>query len=197
MAMPASGCIAIVSAPQTCGSISAAVCGTAQGSCLSALSVAAGKTAPHCMTEFYGFAGSYTTISLCNIGGGGCGTTFASTIGCLTPPINVAGNCYCACFCAGISATGQASGSFACVCVARNGTPLLNCCVPAGSCANPTVSFQVCCAQTIMASIFGCSTCSTCSTSAYACLCLLSITCISTKGLYCRGGTTYFSLGTW
>ena len=54
MAMPLSGTIAIISAPQTCGSICAAV-GCASGSLL-ALSVAAGKTAPHSMTEFYGYS---------------------------------------------------------------------------------------------------------------------------------------------
>ena len=58
MAMPTSGSIAIISAPQTCGSICAAV-GVASGS-LSTLSVAAGKTAPHCMREFYGYSASLT-----------------------------------------------------------------------------------------------------------------------------------------
>ncbi len=197
MAMPASGCIAIVSAPQTCGSISAAVCGTAQGSCLSALSVAAGKTAPHCMTEFYGYAGSYTPINMCVYGGGGCGSGSAISLTCLTPTITVAGDCYCACYCVGLDARVQASGSFACVCIARAGTAVLNCNVSAGSCANPSVSFLVCCGQAVTANICGCSTCSTCSTSATACLCLLSITCVSTKGLYCRGGSSYTSLGTW
>ena len=56
MAMPASGSIAIISAPQACGSICAAV-GCASGS-LTTLSVAAGKSAPHCMREFYGYASS-------------------------------------------------------------------------------------------------------------------------------------------
>jgi hypothetical protein len=53
--MPTSGSIAIISAPQTCGSICAAV-GIASGS-LSTLSVAAGKSAPHAMREFYGYSG--------------------------------------------------------------------------------------------------------------------------------------------
>jgi hypothetical protein len=59
MAMPASGTIAIISSPQTCGSICAAV-GLASGS-LSTLSVAASKAAPHAMTEFYGFVQTTTT----------------------------------------------------------------------------------------------------------------------------------------
>lgn len=67
MSMPASGSIAIISAPQTCGSICAAV-GCASGS-LTTLSVAAGKTAPHSMTEFYGYAPpspiNFTNITCC------------------------------------------------------------------------------------------------------------------------------------
>lgn len=68
MAMPTSGCIAIKSAPQTCGSICAAVVqggGGASGS-LSALSVSAGKSAPHCMREFYGYSPPTGSISVNN-----------------------------------------------------------------------------------------------------------------------------------
>ena len=54
MAMCSTGAIGIISAPQGgCSSICAAV-GCASGS-LTTLSVAAGKTAPHAMSEFYGY----------------------------------------------------------------------------------------------------------------------------------------------
>lgn len=59
MAMPASGCIQLrecyVGVP--CSSIACAVNYTLVGSCsLSTLSTTAGKTAPHCMREFYGYS---------------------------------------------------------------------------------------------------------------------------------------------
>lgn len=55
MAMCTSGAIGIISAPQGgCSSICTAV-GCASGS-LSVLSIAAGKTAPHAMSEFYGYS---------------------------------------------------------------------------------------------------------------------------------------------
>lgn len=57
MAMPTSGCIGIKTCPGgLCSSISCAVDG-GSGS-LASLSVTAGKSAPHCMREFYGYAGS-------------------------------------------------------------------------------------------------------------------------------------------
>lgn len=59
MAMCSSGSLGIISAPQSgCSSIAMAVCGsvTSPPYSLSGLSVSAGKTAPHAMTEFYGYA---------------------------------------------------------------------------------------------------------------------------------------------
>lgn len=94
MAMPASGSIAIISAPQTCGSICAAV-GCASGS-LTTLSVAAGKTAPHCMREFYGYtpAPALACVSLSSINS--C-TDYSNIAYCLSELCTVgmgAGQCY-------------------------------------------------------------------------------------------------------
>lgn len=58
MAMPASGCINLHTCITgiACSSIACAVDGNATGSkCLLTLSVTAGKTAPHSMSEFYGY----------------------------------------------------------------------------------------------------------------------------------------------
>lgn len=56
MAMPASGIIRLSGCSQACGSISVAACGNAtMPRCLSALSTAAGKSAPHAMSEFYSY----------------------------------------------------------------------------------------------------------------------------------------------
>jgi hypothetical protein len=60
MVMCASGSLGIISAPQAgCSSISQAVDGNVTPpKSLTTLSVAAGKTAPHAMTEFYGYGGT-------------------------------------------------------------------------------------------------------------------------------------------
>ena len=56
MAMPASGIIRLSGCSQACGSISVAACGNAtMPKSLSALSVAAGKSTPHGMLEFYSY----------------------------------------------------------------------------------------------------------------------------------------------
>jgi hypothetical protein len=71
MAMPSSGSIGLVSAPQTCGSIACAVCGTNASPpySLNTLSAAAGKSAPHSMLEFYGYspAPTWKTVYFSNI----------------------------------------------------------------------------------------------------------------------------------
>lgn len=82
MAMPASGSLGIISAPQACGSICAAV-GITSGS-LSALSVAATppKTAPHSMLEFYGYVPGLAIrvdtqwVGTCGSGNGMCGQVY-------------------------------------------------------------------------------------------------------------------------
>lgn len=59
MAMPASGCIGIITCPNSvaCTSIAQAVDGNVTPpKSLSTLSVSAGKTAPHAMTEFYNYS---------------------------------------------------------------------------------------------------------------------------------------------
>ena len=65
MAMPASGCIAILNNTlQTCSSIAQAVDGNVTPpKSLLTLSVAAGKSAPHCMSEFYNYA-AVTTFTV-------------------------------------------------------------------------------------------------------------------------------------
>ncbi len=68
MAMPASGCIGLRCCFGTtaCSSIGIAVCGSLQTpTSLCAMSVAAGKAAPHAMTEFYGYSqGISVTLNL-------------------------------------------------------------------------------------------------------------------------------------
>lgn len=79
MAMPASGCIALRTCITgcACSSISCAVAGFAcSPACLSSLSVQAGKSAPHSMSEFYGYAPAPTTfkvyMNVCYYGSGDC-----------------------------------------------------------------------------------------------------------------------------
>lgn len=67
MAMPSSGCIALRTCITgcACSSISCAVAGVAcSPACLSTLSVAAGKTSPHSMSEFYSYVPTPTTFTV-------------------------------------------------------------------------------------------------------------------------------------
>ena len=66
MAMPSSGCIALRSCITgcACSSISCAVAGIAcSPASLSSLSVQAGKSAPHAMTEFYGYSPNILSVN--------------------------------------------------------------------------------------------------------------------------------------
>jgi hypothetical protein len=141
MAIPTSGSIAIISAPQTCGSICAAV-GLASGS-LSALSVAAGKSAPHCMREFYGYVPP-TPVNMQYIygtGTNGASTTIARCH-CITPK-PVGAEAYTVCLCGNLSTVGAYSGSYAKWCVTCNYTPLICCCIPYNTCCIPSLSVSV------------------------------------------------------
>ena len=92
MPMPASGCIAIISAPQTCGSICAAV-GCASGSLLT-LSAAAGPSQTGAMSDFYGYTPSLALsvqtnwVGVCGAGYGMCGQVYLKcgvTVVCSAP----------------------------------------------------------------------------------------------------------------
>jgi len=78
MAMPASGCIALRTCITgcACSSISCAVAGIAcSPASLASLSVQAGKSAPHSMTEFYSYSASFTVsmdVAYNNGGSGEC-----------------------------------------------------------------------------------------------------------------------------
>jgi hypothetical protein len=83
MAMPASGSIAILNNTlQTCSSIAVAVDGNATPpKSLATLSATAGKTAPHGMTEFYGYsAGIDVNVSLTWTGRFNFGDGFNGTV---------------------------------------------------------------------------------------------------------------------
>ena len=125
MAMPASGSIAIISAPQACGSICAAV-GLASGS-LSALSVAAGKIAPHAMSEFYGYT-NQTNVNIQPISVA-CGPYAICCCGCLQPGNSVpVGDCYFPNYSWQLCASNiTPTGAF--VCIKCNGTTIYQCSV--------------------------------------------------------------------
>ena len=99
-AMPTSGSIGIISAPQSCGSICAAV-GCASGS-LTTQSLAAGKTAPHAMTEFYGYSPA-TAVDFTNIC---CNTGFniSETLSSVNP-LMALGDCFGTTYCYCINKT--------------------------------------------------------------------------------------------
>jgi hypothetical protein len=95
MAMPSSGSLGLISAPQTCGSIACGVTGsnTAVPYSLNTLSATAGKSAPHSMLEFYGYAGATTfavDVLAYWITGSGC-MSGTATLNCCTG----SAVCYC------------------------------------------------------------------------------------------------------
>lgn len=101
MAMPASGCLGLRCCINAvaCTSIGIAVYGSIQSpTCLLSASVAASKSAPHCMREFYSYAGTLSIsvdvnymgppgggdglggcVVLRGAGGTNCGTCYLST----------------------------------------------------------------------------------------------------------------------
>lgn len=117
MAMPASGTVAIISAPQTCGSICAAV-QVASGSLL-LLSQCAGKSGPHGMTEFYGYAGpKVVTLYQCSVSGTiGVSTTIAGCWFLNISPAIAAGECFFVTFNASMGTVSQGSSAIACFAV--------------------------------------------------------------------------------
>ena len=175
MSMPASGSIAIISAPQTCGSICAAV-GCASGS-LTTLSVAAGKTAPHGMREFYGYSSTspinFTNITCCQ------SIRISYTLS-LVGEVN-AGTCVGATFCYYVTNGGGKVTS--CAAVYCNGVVKYNC-LGIGTGTFPTftiLSTDSVCVCTRAADLIG-------SSYAVARICLLSLTqCV---GIYCLGQYT-------
>ena len=133
MAMPASGCIALRTCiiGIACSSIACAVNGSAVGSCsLSALSVSAGKSAPHAMTEFYGYSPAPPTINL-NIQpiSVACGPYAICCCGCLQPGNSVpVGDCYFPNYSWQLCASNiTPTGAF--VCIKCNGTTIYQCSV--------------------------------------------------------------------
>jgi len=124
MAMPASGSIAIISAPQTCGSICAAV-GLASGS-LSALSVAAGTAG--CMRNFYG----YNPVVTRNVNFS-CTILLNSSVACCKcgqlsySSTRATGECFYPSFCFDICKTTDLCISYAGVCVICNAVTIYSC----------------------------------------------------------------------
>ena len=183
MAMPSSGSIAIISAPQTCGSICAAV-GCASGS-LTTLSVAAGKSAPHAMSEFYGYmppapiAINFHTIA-CSV------SQYNSYWNACTTPIHIAqvNDCYCACIgyslSVGAASNIQASASFIC-----NGSTLFTCTIAFGIPQSGSFSYTRCYGDIVCACVRACHTLGT--VTACATISINSITDI--VGDYCLGTT--------
>jgi hypothetical protein len=136
MAMPASGSIAIIdNTLQTCSSVCAGV-NYASGS-LETLSIIAGKTAPHAMTEFYSFCRetSYKQIGFSNISATGTVNTAARcSLDCIcSNSAMVAGQCYTITLCHCI-ASNSCVGGLACVQVCGVTVPYC-CAVTAGGAA--------------------------------------------------------------
>lgn len=162
MAMPTSGSIAIISAPQTCGSICAAV-GTASGS-LSTLSVAAGKIAPHCMREFYGYS-SVTPVNFIQYAATGTYSVsaYVSRSYCISPQPAGAGS-YTVCITGRLLELFQSFGSWSRICVMDGTTQrLCACCLVGGTPPVTTcVSFASTSANKVCVIVDACARCTAC-----------------------------------
>lgn len=131
MAMPTSGSIGITTAPQGgCSSICESVfaeCGFHIKN-LVGLSSAVGFTAPHALSEFYGFPPSNGVKMVCIAGSG---TDFVDDCVCkimnlTTTSAMSAGQCYSLTIC-GNGYVPVNSGSYACLCVTCNGGTVCTC----------------------------------------------------------------------
>lgn len=150
MAMPASGCIGIITCPNSvaCTSIAQAVDGNVTPpKSLSTLSASAGKTAPHAMTEFYNYNPAPPTpvnFTVINYNGGdglNYNTTSCSNV---TNPIAV-GDCYSITM--GIDLCINYSlpaSTYSCYCIVCNSICIYGACItPSGYCSIPTHTFTV------------------------------------------------------
>jgi hypothetical protein len=137
MTMPVSGTIAIISAPQTCGSICASI-GCASGS-LATLSALTGRAAPYSMLDFYDYTNTCVSFTkyyeFCPNGSACICTCYCIVYN--TPML--AGQCYCVRYNGFIDSFGS-SGSVSSVRLYCNGLNILTCCVSTGGGA--TVSWQ-------------------------------------------------------
>ena len=179
MAMPVSGCIALRTCITgiNCSSIACAVNGSAVGSCsLSTLSTDAGKTAPHCMREFYGYTSpvEINWVQYAQVGTNGV-STYLTRAYCAVPT-PAAGTSYTLCFRAHLATVGQPSGSYAGAQITCNFTTKMCCCVGFNVCQTPSVSFLV--GSTDCVRVYSCAntTCAACANCVCVHTCMLSIT---------------------
>lgn len=197
--MCSSGSLGIISCPQGgCSSIAMAVDGDITGSkSLSTLSVKAGKTAPHAMTEFYGFDGMicvdlYRYSSL--------GTDGSSSYVCkehclIYSKTRNSPECYCVSLFGDLCTANQASGSFARIDICCNSSRVFcKCITPPIYCTVTGYSFVVDYNDVVVIKTDACVTNTACPNGAASRICLSNVTQIC--GTY-RIGTTCIYNCTW
>lgn len=147
MAMPASGCLGILSCPGSvaCTSISQAVDGNVTPpKSLCALSVTAGKSAPHGMTEFYGYGPTPKVVNLLCLTCTGNNTITARATSCLcVNPAMSSGECYCPTF-SWCLFNDLDYGVFASFCVSRDGVCIECCAISPDGSYSHSGSFSTC-----------------------------------------------------
>lgn len=144
---------------------------------------------------------SSNTVTFCQLSGivwkcvdfcktaSNCGGALACAINCFKySSALVANECYCACVSAYLSATGQAAGSWACICITCNTTQIL-CCATVQGCAIPTCAFSVDYNDVVVINLWGCACNTACSGCVCINVCLTSVTCCAGCGYICLGST--------
>ena len=189
MAMPSSGAIGLkFCTAQACSSICVAngYVGTAS---LSSMGVAAGKTAPHCMREFYGYSAKID-VNFVQYGSS-FGTNGVSTYVyrnyCLTPT-PAAGQTYLLCITPNIRNIGQSSGSYGQVCITCNLTQIYCCRVtsPTSACiTSPGALRTIDSTDCIRVYVCACATNTSCVGNICVGACIFSI-----SGTYHQKGST-------
>ena len=187
MAIPASGSLSICATAGACRSISTAV-GTGSGS-LAALSVSAGKGAPHGMVEFYNYVPKID-IDMVQYGSA-FGTQGISSYVyrnyCLVPT-PAAGQTYTLCLRPDICWQGQQAGSYGQVCITCNLTMIYCCRVTSTACiTTPGVLRTIDSTDCIRIYTCACATNTACqgASGVGAQACIFSVT-----GTYHQKGTT-------
>ncbi len=193
MAMPTSGTIGLkfCQGAIACSSICVAVGGT-DGS-LTSYSVLAGKSAPHCMSEFYGYVPKIA-INWCQyFDSGGQGINSYVYKRFCTYPLPAAGQTYSLCVKGDLSLANQATSSYTYICVTCNGLSKMCCRITIPStCATPTVLMTVDSNDVVCALVLACATNTACSLCARGTACIFSVTgTYHCKGSTCSVGFTY------
>ena len=186
MAMCPSGSLSICATAGACRSISTAV-GTGSGS-LAALSVSAGKGAPHAMTEFYSYSADIPVnfVQYGAIGNMGISNYVCRSF-CVVPKAT-SPTTYTICFSMSMGTVFQASGAYSRVCITCNASSVFCCCIPFQDCAVPTFNELIDTNDCVRVLVTTCTPNVGCTLNSCARICIQGVSAGYTPGTTCCAG---------